>query len=444
MADVTHLNDQHSSDWVLKIAELNSTRALIPLDIINVITDFEVYEHMDKPYVTGKVVVADAQRIYERFDFQGGETFTVQIQRDQNESIQPIKKTFIVDEVLHVSKANETSQALVLHLVEDIGFMDTLQNVNKSYKGQPQEIISAIAKDYFKKDVINNAEDDTQNTMNVIVPNLSPIEAMSWIKNRATNKDGYPFFLFSTFALNKLMFYDLGSMLSQNAINPETPYTYSQSVELGGGPQRLFQIFDYKVKNVEDLSSIINAGYVGANHSFYDITSAKSANIKFDVHKDFYDNADKLNKRQSLPLVSPNLKYNEKSISDYESRNINNIFAAKSFEDNKTLTEDNKIGDHKKKIVSNAMKHLLTKSPIEIIVNGREFLNGSSNYTIGNNIKIVFKANQDDNPSTKIDRKMSGDYLIHSARHVFAKEKCYSILLVTKIANYISDDYPVG
>ena len=322
--------------------------------------------------------------------------------------------------------------------------MDTLQNVNKSYKGQPQEIISAIAKDYFKKDVINNAEDDTQNTMNVIVPNLSPIEAMSWIKNRATNKDGYPFFLFSTFALNKLMFYDLGSMRSQNAINPETPYTYSQSVELGGGSQRLFQIFDYKVKNVEDLSSIINAGYVGANHSFYDITSAKSANIKCDVHKDFYENADKLNKRQSLPLVSPNLKYNEKSISDYESRNLNNIFAAKRFEDNKTLTEDNKIGDQKKKIVSNAMKQLLTKSPIEIIVNGREFLNGSSNYTIGNNIKIVFKANQDDNPSTKIDRKMSGDYLIHSARHVFAKEKCYSILLVTKIANYISDDYPVG
>ena len=444
MADVTQLNDQHSSDWTLKVAELNSTRALYPLDIINVISDFEVYEHIDKPYLTGKLVVLDTQRIYERFDFQGGETFTVQIQRGQNEAIEPIKKTFIIDEVLHVSKANETSQALVLHLIEDIGFIDTLENINKVYKGQPLDIITKIAKEYLKKEVASNAEDEVQNSMNVIVPNLSPIEAMTWIKNRAVNKDGYPFFLFSSFALDKLLFFDLGSILSQNPINPDTPYTYSQGIELSSSSQRLFPIFDYKIKNVEDMASIINAGYIGANHSFYDITSAKITDIQFDIHKDFYNKADELNKRQSLPLVSSNLKYNEKSISDYQSRNITNIFASKTFEDNKALTESNKVGDHKKKIVANAMKHLLTKSPIEIIVNGREFLNGSSNFSVGNNIKVIFKATQDDNPASKIDRKMSGDYLIHSARHVFAKEKCYSILLITKIANYVSDDYPVG
>ena len=108
MSDATQLNDQHSSDWTFKVAELNSSRASFSLDIIDIITDFEVYEHIDKPYITGKLVVADTQRVYERFDFQGGETFKIQIQRDQNESIEPIKKTFIIDEVLHVAKSNET------------------------------------------------------------------------------------------------------------------------------------------------------------------------------------------------------------------------------------------------------------------------------------------------------------------------------------------------
>ena len=444
MSDVTQLNDQHSSDWTFKVAELNSSRASFSLDIINIITDFEVYEHIDKPYVTGKLIVADTQRLYERFDFQGGETFKVQIQRDQNESIEPIKKTFIIDEVLYAAKSNETSQAIVFHLIEDIGFIDTLHNVNKLYSGQPEKIIKTIAKDFLKKDIASNSNDDVQNDMNVIVPNLSPLEAMSWIKNRATNKEGYPFFLFSTFALDKFMFYDLGSMLSEKPMNPDTPYTYSQSIELSEGPQRLFQIFDYKVKNVENMSSIVNAGYVGANHNFYDITRAKNAEVNFDVHKDFYNRVDEINKRQNLPLISPNLEYDDKSISDYRSRNITNIFATKNFTENKSLTESDKIGDHRKKVVSNAMKILLTKSPLEIVVNGREFLDGSSNFTIGNNIKVIFKANQDENPSTKIDRKMSGDYLIHSARHVFSKEKCYSILLITKIANYSADDYPVG
>lgn len=444
MSDVTQLNDQHSSDWTFKVAELNSSRASFSLDIIDIITDFEVYEHIDKPYVTGKLIVADTQRLYERFDFQGGETFKVQIQRDQNESIEPIKKTFIIDEVLYAAKSNETSQAIVFHLIEDIGFIDTLHNVNKLYSGQPEKIIKTIAKDFLKKDIASNSNDDVQNDMNVIVPNLSPLEAMSWIKNRATNKEGYPFFLFSTFALDKFMFYDLGSMLSEKPMNPDTPYTYSQSIELSEGPQRLFQIFDYKVKNVENMSSIVNAGYVGANHNFYDITRAKNAEVNFDVHKDFYNRVDEINKRQNLPLISPNLEYDDKSISDYRSRNITNIFATKNFTENKSLTESDKIGDHRKKVVSNAMKILLTKSPLEIVVNGREFLDGSSNFTIGNNIKVIFKANQDENPSTKIDRKMSGDYLIHSARHVFSKEKCYSILLITKIANYSADDYPVG
>ena len=214
MSDVTQLNDQHSSDWTFKVAEVNSSRASFSLDIIDIITDFEVYEHIDKPYITGKLVVADTQRVYERFDFQGGETLKIQIQRDQNESIEPIKKTFIIDEVLYVAKSNETSQAIVFHLIEDIGFIDTLHNVNKAYQGQPQKIIQTISKDFLKKDVGSNAEDNVQNDMNVIVPNLSPLEAMAWIKNRATNKDGYPFFLFSTFALDKFMFYNFISWIA--------------------------------------------------------------------------------------------------------------------------------------------------------------------------------------------------------------------------------------
>lgn len=444
MALSPQLNDQHSSDWTLTLAELNSSRAIAPLDLINVISDFEVYEHIDKPYVTGKIVISDAQRIYERFDFQGGETLTIRIQRTQIDTIEPIKKTFIVDEVLNVARGNESSQALVLHLVEERGFLDVLQNVNKAYSGSPLKIIQSIAKDYFDSEVSSNSEEQAENNLDVIVPNLSPLEAMLWIKNRSTNQDGYPFFLFTTFAMNNYLFYDLGAMLSQKVMNPNTPFIYSQGIELGTGPSRLFQVFSYKIKNVENLSSIVNAGYVGAKHNFYDVTTAQHSNISFDIHKDLYEKTEKLNQRQTAPLISPNLEYKDKVISDFESRSIHNIFATKTITNGKTYSESKDRGAHKRRVIGNAMKHLLTKSPIEIIVNGREFLDGSTNYTIGNNIRVIFKATQDDNPSSKIDRKLSGDYLIHSARHVFQKEKCYSILLISKIANYVDDTLPVG
>lgn len=441
--NVSQLNAEHSSDWKFIRAELNSSRAFQPLDIRNVITDFEVYEHIDKPYITGKLVVNDAQRVYERFDFQGGETFTVEISRSHNQKIPSITKTFIVDEVIDAGRVNETVQTLMLHLIEDVGFSDVLANVNRSYTGQPQTIMQKISTEYLDKEIIDNAADNVENSMRVIIPNLSPIEAMAWLKNRSTTVEGYPFFLYSTFAVNKYYLMDLGSLLSQPVINKDAAFTYSQGVEVSETGSRLFKIHDYKLANVENISSLIHAGYIGANHSFHNITTGSSETIKFDVHFDIYNKID-FNKRQKRPLISTELKHKDKILSDFESRNISNVFATRSFNDVKSYGEENTRDEQKRSVVANAMKHLLTKAPMEITVEGREFLNGSSNYSIGNNIKVIFKGTADDGPSVKIDRKMSGDYIIHSARHVFSVEKCFSILLISKIANYNDDSYPVG
>ena len=57
------LNDQNSSDWEISVAELNSSRALQPFNIKNVITDIEIYEHIGKPYITGSFIMTDTERV---------------------------------------------------------------------------------------------------------------------------------------------------------------------------------------------------------------------------------------------------------------------------------------------------------------------------------------------------------------------------------------------
>ena len=64
--------------------------------------------------------------------------------------------------------------------------------------------------------------------------------------------------------------------------------------------------------------------------------------------------------------------------------------------------------------------------------------------SIGNIIKVVFKATDHGHSGQKIDRKMSGDYLVIGARHIYAQEKCRTKLLISKIANYNSDIYTQG
>lgn len=437
------LNDQNSSDWEISVAELNSSRALQPFNIKNVITDIEIYEHIGKPYITGSFIMTDTERVLERFDIQGAETFTLKLQTAQY-STNPIEKTFIIDTVKSVVRGNETAQVVQLHFTEDIGYKSALHNVNKSYSGTPEKIIATIAADYFNKEVVSSAEGNVSNTMKVIVPNLDPIEAMEWIKNRSSTSEGYPFYLFSNFATSKLFLLDLGVMLSQTAINEKYPYMYSQSNASVDNANRQQKIYEYDNSIQERTFNLMKSGFVGAQHSFYDITTATFIRKKFSVHKDVYDKTEGLNPRQSRPVISYDHIIDEKPISEYNSRQLFNTYASKNFVDAKAYSEEPDQGQHSRKIVSIALKQLLAKNPMEIVIDGREFLIGGESKSVGNIIKVIFKATDHGHTGQKIDRKMSGDYLVVGARHVFTKEKCRSKLLISKIANYNSDIYTQG
>lgn len=437
------LNDQNSSDWQLALAELNSSRAVQPFNITAVVTDIEIYEHISKPYVTGSLILTDTERVLERFDIQGVETLTLKLQGAAYAAA-PIEKTFIIDSVKNVMRGNETTQIVHLHFTEDCGFKTGLYNVNKSYSAEPEQIIATIAEDYFGKRVISSAEGNVGNSMKVIVPNLNPLEAMQWIKNRSSTSEGYPFYLFTTFASSKMFFIDLGSMLSQTPINEKFPYMYSQSNASVNTPQRLQKIYEYNTSTQERTWNIMTAGYVGAQHSFYDVTTATYLRKNFSVHRDVYEKSERLNQRQSRPVISYDHFIDDKPLSEYNSRQIYNIYASKNFVDGKAYSEEDNEGGHTRKVVSIAMQQLLSKNPMEIVIDGREFLVGGEPKTIGNIIKVIFKATDHGHPSQKIDRKMSGDYLVLGARHVFAQEKCRTKLLISKIANYNSDIYTQG
>ena len=45
----------------------------VTLDIKNVITDIEIFEHLDKPYLTGNIIFVDDNNIYNNVNFSGSE-----------------------------------------------------------------------------------------------------------------------------------------------------------------------------------------------------------------------------------------------------------------------------------------------------------------------------------------------------------------------------------
>ena len=443
----TFQNDVSSSDYIVEKVELNSARFMEPVELSSVISGIELFEHLDKPLLTGNVAIHDVSRIYDRSDLQGAEHLMIAIKRSLNGPV--YEKMFVIDTV-STQKLNPTAEIITLHITEETAFKSNLYNVNKSYRGKPSSIISKISEEYLKKSVEVIGDNDYQGDMNVIVPNMTPLESMIWIKNRATNNDGYPYFLYSTFANDFFYLANLSDLLSAPAINRQNPYFYGHGSALSGSDQRFMVINDYRHKSAENMTRLIRNGLIGANHHYYNTLDAADTPVNFNIQTHLAESIATKNSDQSQINVADNYEFDEKKLHDHHSREIFHISSSGAYTVGEgtynSYDEEENEGGHRKKIQASALKHLLSKSTIEIKIDGREYMDPVSqtptHFTIGNSIRLIFLANISLNlQSQKVDPKKSGDYIIFTAKHSFVGERYDLTLLCAKVANLNSDEY---
>ena len=144
----------------------------------------------------------------------------------------------------------------------------------------------------LNRTVVSNKNDE-QN-MKLIVPNLNPLDAMCWIKNRTTTSEGYPFYLFSTLQSDQLYFYDLGTLFREEPINDGTGTQAESSIYTTWQPasrsmidtsnQRV--VINYEINNTENLYLLIKKGVIGSDYEFIDTLKNKRRQVKFDIDKD--------------------------------------------------------------------------------------------------------------------------------------------------------------
>ena len=440
----------NNDDYVIESAVFSTDRTtgVNSYNIAKLISDLEIYEHIDKPYLTGKVMFVDSYAILENIDFQGGEKLTITIKPLLGTDTLPIIKTFYTQKVLSSVKVNDTMQAVGLYLIEDIAFISSVYNVNKSYTGSPKNIIQNISLQYLSRDIYSR-EDTYQDKLKVIVPNLHPIDAMVWIKNKSTTSDGLPYYLYSVLGDDSLRFYDLGTMLRQGPMNAKNPFVYWQSASQVRYGDKHLTIQNFEYNNTDDLLSLIRSGMIGAKYSFYDTMAGESKEVEFDIDADVFKNLvnkDYLDKNQNRYNYGPGYKVNEKPLSQYNSIDFSQISSAdvyKNSGDFKTINQELDEAAYKKRIVGNAIKNFMTKTPITIQVRGAHFIDrtsGRENLTLGNTIRVLIAESVNDlGRRIQYDKKKSGDYIIYAARHMFSKERYDAKLLCTKLASYVED-----
>ncbi|MAL87215.1 MAG: hypothetical protein CMI23_12770 [Opitutae bacterium] len=449
--NLTPTGQQSSSDFGIEYATLSSTRTNLKVDVSSVLVEVLMYEHIDKPFVTGSVTLINNDRVLTNFDIQGAEIFEFSFKRHTGVSnnLTAIAKKFIVQRIDKAVKTNEFTEVMTLRLIDCEAFYSGLQNVTKCYDGQPQEIITNILDSYLKRPSIqSSAEEQVQDSMKVIVPNMTPLAACQWIKNRSTTKDGYPFFFYKAAITDRYFFVDLKTMLETDVINDTMPFTDMQASGGSLTKARQLVIRNMDQDSRDDMYAMIDKGTIGSRQKYYDITKGDFKVVDFNIHNDIMENLKDLNKRQYKSLVDAGQEYNEIPVSSYRSREFSYVSQGKSYNNKKGYDEALTEGEHRRKIKSYAYKHLMQKVVMNIQVDADEFIQGDDDYTVGKNIKVLIRAKSEDENQTKIDIKKSGDYLIMAANYNLAisqSNRATVNLLITKIADYVSDDFsPIG
>ncbi len=429
------------------------------VDLSPSVTDIDIYENLEVPFLTARMAILDEMNFYERTDILGGERIKIKLKSLKGtilENPPPLKevvKDFYISQVdTTIRRQDQRGQVVVFHLIEDVGYESVLQNINKLYKGKCSNIIKKILSNYLGKEIIS--EDNDIQQIKTIIPNLSPLNASIWLKNRATTSDGYPFYLYSTLVDKELYFQDLGTLLSKPPVNGNEET--APSVKLSAAAMNSIDnihaymtMSNYEHKNIENMLDLIGRGLIGGNHDFINSSGTNisvSQNVNFDIYLDLISKDSfrgLFNKDQKNALYNTHYNYNGTPFNKLKSRTITQFGGSNSQRTTKSKVYDLSYSEgldkaaYKSIAISKAMSGLATKSPLTITMNGLDFLDGLHHNTIGRKIVLDFLSTDflaRDMEHLR-DSKFSGEYLIHSAKHIIRRERYDVKLLTLRLSN---------
>lgn len=440
-----------SSAYSIKFESVlvESERLPVSYEIVRNVAEINIFENIDLPFLTGSILVSDSSNLLNLIGFQGTEKITITVKIDGDERSKSTTKRFVVTDIGGVAPVNDHAEALILNIIEDIGYQSRLITVSKAYSGKPEDIIKNILMDNLRKEV--DTPYDFENTvvrpLKVIIPAMTPLDAVRWVKNRMVSPKGMPYFLYSTFNNDKLMMSDLGYLLEREPMNETRHYTFGQAFtrfttgEVIDEQARVIE--SYRLVKSENMYKLAKMGTLNSVYYFVDTTKEKDQRVTTtkvsmeDVIANMKSNG-LLAKDQDKPIYDNEFTIGDKTIAEYNPSLITQIVSSNTFENYANYYEEENLDLQRMKMEGRALRYYLLKSPIDIMMPGFDFLGRGKDITIGRQITLRFLKNDPnvaENTSEALDTKRSGDYIIYSLRHIMRPEKYSVSMTCAKLGN---------
>ena len=406
-------------------------------DVKNQVAEINIYESIEEPSLTGTIAIVDDKSLYELINFNGTERIRLEMAGLGKETDPVFEKTFIMTNIIRQLKGNDKSSIFVFDIIDEHGFISDAQRIRSAYRGRIDDIVKGICLTRLNKSVDisyqllfgfrNKKVDAIQDDIRVIIPNLSPINAIKWLLSRATTQTGSPFYLWATIHDENLRMGNLDVMYRQVPFNDKLPYTYNPSnVNVAEDKTEFEQGFTIKAIGLGEISDtlhMVTNGTIGASQGITNLNTGQITQQHYDVQRTI-DNLDKQDIiiRGNQNVFDNKFKLKDKFIGDYESQHIHQVVSTGTYGKFKSYHDEFEEGKHLKKLESNSIRDLLVKNMMSITVPGTAFFLGKAAVgdtvnlnVVNDNLEVGKQSNADD----MLDKNKSGKHLIYDLRHTF-------------------------
>lgn len=443
--------DQATQQYKIKRADIGAARMQdTVINIANLIVEINLFENIDKPYVSGKIVMVDDNNILDAIDFRGSETLSMDIVGIFGTVDVLFSRTFRISSIEKAVRTSERTDLYTLSIIDTHAFDSKANRFSKSYTGKIEDIIRHISASELGVEVSAvSAKPSTQPPMKVVVPYMDPLQACSWLKDRVTTSTGAPYYIYSSMHYDGLKIADLDTLMNQVPFNRSVPFIYStatqsQSTELGMPElRRSFTIANYDRENIENTLQMIDDGAVGSIRTNTDIAGAPNISAQYHIDRtlDMLQEAGTIGPTQKQNVYDYDTFINHGTLgpvlaSESPARWFHKISSSKVYDTSYNFSDDIDEQAVRNQVKKNAIHSMLDRNAINIVVPGGALL--QKKVSVGHLVTLHFFTSnvkgKISNLDDALDNNRSGDYIILSTRHIFKDTTHFVSMQVTKLA----------
>lgn len=292
-------------------------------DITEMVDTISVFESMFKTFVTAELVIVDKRDIIRELEITGNEF--VKLKFETLGSEYPIDMMFVLSKIKDKEQISPSITKYTFSLISEAFLTNIRTKISKTLDGRFSDMVKVIWEDYFPKSDKLWIEDSQDANNKIIVPNISPVNAIRMISSFCTGEESSnaSFLFFQT--TKSYQFRSTASLITFSEDTPRfemgsilrgippypSPFVIGAENPAGSLIDKMLRVLEFEVSNDFDVAKFTSIGTFGSRLLEHDIYRKALYKRKFDILKDkFGEDSEKFEN------LNTNFLYPEGSIND--------------------------------------------------------------------------------------------------------------------------------